>query len=76
MKAGAEALDQILKESPGTKVDVWELDLAKYSSIKALAQRAEKELGMVDLLMNNAGWVVLGSQGRDYSRWADEVMVG
>ena len=55
MKAGAEALDKILSESPGTRADVWELDLTKYSSIKAFAKRAEKDLGTVDLLMNNAG---------------------
>ncbi|ORX40650.1 hypothetical protein BD324DRAFT_606505 [Kockovaella imperatae] len=55
MKAGAEALDMVLKGAPGAKVDVWELDLASYASIKSFAARVEKELGTVDLLMNNAG---------------------
>ena len=55
MKAGTDALGKVLKAAPGASVDLWELDLAKYSSIKAFAKRAETELGTVDLLMNNAG---------------------
>ncbi|KAI4592417.1 hypothetical protein KJ359_011228 [Pestalotiopsis sp. 9143b] len=36
-------------------VDVWPLDLEKYESITAFAQRAEEELERLDILVNNAG---------------------
>ena len=45
----------MLKRHPRLQADVWELDLCSYSSIKSFAEKALKELGTVDLLMNNAG---------------------
>ncbi|PMD31033.1 NAD(P)-binding protein [Hyaloscypha variabilis F] len=35
--------------------EVWELDLARYASVKAFAARAIKELGRIDGLIENAG---------------------
>jgi retinol dehydrogenase 12 len=36
-------------------VEVWELDLAKYASVKAFAERANAELSRIDVLVANAG---------------------
>lgn len=41
-------------ESP-TKLDVWQLDVGDFASVKAFAARAEKELHRVDVLLCNAG---------------------
>ncbi|KAK7937314.1 short-chain dehydrogenase reductase family [Apiospora aurea] len=41
----------------GTAIDVWELDMAKYSSVQAFAARVDAELGRVDIFHANAGVV-------------------
>ena len=57
LAGGTAALESILKTRPGTTIDVWELDLSSAKSIKAFARRAEKDLGKIDVLFNNAGYV-------------------
>ena len=52
---GAEAIDAITKRTPGVKVDCWELDMSKFDSVRAFADRANRELGSLDLFMANAG---------------------
>lgn len=39
-------------------VEVWQLDLASFSSVKAFAARAEAELHRLDILVENAGVVM------------------
>lgn len=44
----------MLKRSPGgVKVDLWQLDLAEFDSVKSFAKQCES-LGKVDILLNNA----------------------
>lgn len=38
-----------------TKLDVWQVDVGDFTSVKAFAARAEKELDRVDVLLSNAG---------------------
>jgi NAD(P)-dependent dehydrogenase (short-subunit alcohol dehydrogenase family) len=52
--SGATAVQAVLARAPGTDVDCWELDLEKYATVKAFAERAGKELPRVDLVMSNA----------------------
>ncbi len=40
--------------SAATAVDVWELDLGSYASVRAFASRAEQELDRLDVLVDNA----------------------
>lgn len=57
-KAGTDAARAIEKElgslSNTTKLEVWELDLSKYNSVKAFVRRVEKNLERVDALIENA----------------------
>ena len=54
-KKGLAAKDSI-EQATGRKgvVDVWELDLSSYDSVKQFAQRAQT-LKRLDILLNNAG---------------------
>lgn len=38
-----------------TKLDVWQVDVGDFTSVKAFAARAEKELDRVDVVVSNAG---------------------
>ncbi|KAJ0121131.1 short-chain dehydrogenase reductase [Diaporthe amygdali] len=56
-KAGEAAkidIEQTTQCAPGT-VEVWPLDLSDYSSVKAFAARAARDLERVDVLCENAG---------------------
>lgn len=54
-KSATDALTKVLKQSPaGVQVDLWELDLERFDSVKAFAKQCEA-LGKVDILLNNAG---------------------
>lgn len=39
----------------GLVVEVWQLDLASFASVKAFAKRAEEELQRLDVVVENAG---------------------
>lgn len=55
-KTATEALAKVVKQSPpGVRVDLWELDLERFESVKVFAKQCET-LGQVDVLLNNAGW--------------------
>jgi NAD(P)-dependent dehydrogenase (short-subunit alcohol dehydrogenase family) len=56
-KAGEAAKLDIEKTTnvPEGVVQVWELDLASYASVKAFAAKANKELDRLDILLENAG---------------------
>lgn len=57
VEAGEAARKSILsstKRPPGT-IQVWNLDMASYGSVKAFAARATKELDRIDVLCENAG---------------------
>ena len=57
LEKGHEAKTDI-ESSTGTKpgvVQVWELDMASYASVKAFAKRVADELPRVDIVIENAG---------------------
>ncbi len=42
-------------------IEVWALDLADEKSIRDLAQKIEKQFGRLDVLVNNAGFGIIGA---------------
>ena len=62
--AGETAAEAIRAEAPDAKVSVRQLDLASLDSVRAFAERASDELDRIDLLVNNAGLVILGDRQR------------
>ncbi|WP_129657754.1 oxidoreductase [Rothia uropygialis] len=62
ISAGEAAAATIRTESPEAKVSVQQLDLASLASVDAFADRMAAELDRIDLLVNNAGLVILGDR--------------
>lgn len=60
--AGEAAAVAIRAEAPDARVSTWKLDLASLDSVRAFAERASDELDRIDLLVNNAGLVILGDR--------------
>ena len=60
--AGETAADGIRTAYPGATVSVRQLDLASLDSVRAFADRVSGELDRIDLLVNNAGLVILGDR--------------
>ena len=58
--AGDDAARTIAAAVPGAKLRVRPLDLASLASVEAFADAVAEELGQIDLLVNNAGLVLLG----------------
>ncbi|KAK0214683.1 hypothetical protein EDD85DRAFT_917266 [Armillaria nabsnona] len=52
---GKEALAQIQADTGYSKAELWIIDLAKFSSVIAFADKAERELDRLDVLVENAG---------------------
>lgn len=71
-KAGNDAARAIEREvastGQSTRLEVWELDLASFDSVKAFAQRVLKNLDRVDALIENAG-VASTSWGEQEDGW-------
>lgn len=57
-----EARDRIVGRVPGADLDVIELDLSSWSSVRSFATHVNEKLDRLDLLINNAG--VLDYSGR------------
>lgn len=58
VEKGNIARQDIIASIPGldsTTVEVWKLDLADFSSVKAFAERASSQLPRLDVLLCNAG---------------------
>jgi NAD(P)-dependent dehydrogenase (short-subunit alcohol dehydrogenase family) len=56
MSSGEDAKAKIEAEVGKTRVaEVWPIDLAGYSSVKAFATKATAELDRIDALVENAG---------------------
>lgn len=58
--AGERAATAIRRTAPGSEVEVRELDLASLDSVRACAAGLAADLPRIDLLVNNAGLVLLG----------------
>ncbi|KAK0440897.1 uncharacterized protein EV420DRAFT_1279069 [Desarmillaria tabescens] len=52
---GKDALARVQKETGYTKAELWIIDVANFSSVIAFADRAERELDRLDILVENAG---------------------
>ncbi|KAG7440360.1 NAD(P)-binding protein [Guyanagaster necrorhizus] len=52
---GKQALAQIQEDTGYTKAELWIIDLANFGSVVAFADRAERELDRLDILVENAG---------------------
>jgi retinol dehydrogenase-12 len=57
LQKGEEAKKSIIESEkrPESTVEVWDLDLASYASTKAFAQRANRDLDRLDVVVGNAG---------------------
>ena len=55
LKKGADAAEEIRKETPGADLRVMELDLADLSSVRAFADAFHDTYNRLDVLVNNAG---------------------
>lgn len=58
--AGAQAAAGIRRAVPGAALEVRELDLASLASVRAFAKELTADHPKIDLLINNAGVVLLG----------------
>ncbi len=59
-RAGEEAAAGIRRTVPGAALEVRELDLASLASVRAFATALTADIPALDLLVNNAGLVLLG----------------
>lgn len=57
-----------------TQLEVWQLDLASFNSIKAFAKRVDNELDRVDFYMSNAG-LGFGARRETSSGWEEQLAV-
>ncbi|KAI0154627.1 putative short-chain dehydrogenase [Xylariaceae sp. FL1272] len=57
LEKGAKARDDIIQTTKcsANRLQVWELDMASYASVKAFAERATNELDRIDIVNANAG---------------------
>jgi hypothetical protein len=55
IEKGQAAKEAINAESPNTDIDVWEVDLDRFSSVKAFAVKCEKQLSRLDVAIMKAG---------------------
>ena len=55
VEKGENSRTEILKKSPGLKIEVMQLDLADFASIRTFAESFKKKYDRLDVLLNNAG---------------------
>lgn len=55
MKKGEAAKEEILRIAPSAKIDVMEMDLSSFESVKAFANAFKEKYTGLDVLVNNAG---------------------
>lgn len=55
MDKGEQAKSEIVKDLPGAKINVMELDLADLDSVRSFAASFRKKYKQLDVLLNNAG---------------------
>lgn len=58
--AGEKAAAEIRESTPGAELEVRALDLASLASVRAFAEKLTADYDAIDLLVNNAGLVILG----------------
>jgi NAD(P)-dependent dehydrogenase (short-subunit alcohol dehydrogenase family) len=55
MERGTAAKNEIIKDFPNAKIEVYELDLGNLDSVEKFSSRIHATLDKLDVLMNNAG---------------------
>ena len=60
-KRGEEALKDVIKLSGNKNVELEFVDLASLKSVRECARRLRKRLSKLDVLINNAGLLEIGS---------------
>lgn len=71
---GKQALQEILQQVPGSRVQVMVLDLADFDSIRAFSKTFHQEVNRLDILINNAG--VMNPPKREQTRQGFELQWG
>lgn len=52
---GQVAAQDIIETTKNKNIEVWELDMASFASVKAFAQRVDEQLPRLDIVIENAG---------------------
>ncbi|EJU05780.1 NADP-binding protein [Dacryopinax primogenitus] len=60
LEKAEKAKESIVKNTGCTTIECWKLDQAEFSSVTAFADRFESEVGVLDLLIANAGLSMAG----------------
>lgn len=74
LQKGKEALEAIKKESPNAKLDLMQLDLADFHSIRKFSEEFHSKYSKLDVLVNNAG--VMNPPKREVTKQNFEVQFG
>ncbi|UMY64347.1 MULTISPECIES: oxidoreductase [unclassified Flavobacterium] len=74
LQKGNEALEAIKKGSPNAKLDLMQLDLADFHSIKKFSDEFHSKYSKLDVLVNNAG--VMNPPKREVTKQNFEVQFG
>ncbi|THV00238.1 short-chain dehydrogenase [Dendrothele bispora CBS 962.96] len=72
---GDEAKRVIQEETKFPRIEAWIMELSDFSSVKAFADRAEKELERIDYLVENAGVANTGKYKATKDGWEDTFQV-
>ncbi|KAI1150667.1 NAD(P)-binding protein [Nemania diffusa] len=59
LERGEAAAKELHQRGSSAKIEVWQLDMASYESVRAFAQRVDAELERIDFVLLNAGLVRL-----------------
>jgi NAD(P)-dependent dehydrogenase (short-subunit alcohol dehydrogenase family) len=77
VEKGIKAKEEIARRNGGndsTIIDVWKLDMDSFDSVKAFAERADKELDHLDVALLNAGLVMRSFQ-QSPEGWEETIQV-
>ncbi|KAF4974941.1 hypothetical protein FZEAL_8204 [Fusarium zealandicum] len=55
VERGTEAANKLRAAAPSAKIDVWQLDMESYDSIRAFADKCQDVLSRIDVVILNAG---------------------
>ncbi|KAI0158067.1 NAD(P)-binding protein [Xylariaceae sp. FL1272] len=55
LQRGNDAAAIMQKRHPQARIDVWEVDMSSYDSVRAFARRIDSELDRIDMVLLNAG---------------------
>jgi len=77
IEKGTEAKEEISRRNgnaAATRIDVWKLDMDSFASVKAFAERVERELERLDVALLNAGLMMRAFQ-KSPEGWEETMQV-